>query len=360
MRNISRPLKTGKSLGNDDWFSSQLLDWYGFNKRHLPWRETKDPFKIWLSEIILQQTRVNQGMPYYLKFIASYQTVQDFAQANLDDILKLWQGLGYYSRARNMHQCANAVMNHFGGNFPDNYAELQKLKGIGKYTAAAIASICFGEAVPTVDGNVFRVMARLFGIAEDIAKTSTFKVFFDRAKTLMPAGHSGDFNQAMMEFGAMICTPKSPECATCMFETHCFAKSKGLIDSLPVKSKNVKVRHRYFNYYVYTHEGQVLIRQRSEGDIWTGLFEFDIEETKKSLKSSSFEGGKLEYSSSEMVHQLTHQKLHLRFHVYEMRSQKALVQVGEAKQMLMVSRERIGDYAVPKPIELFLNNEFCR
>ncbi|MEP3387803.1 MAG: A/G-specific adenine glycosylase [Reichenbachiella sp.] len=360
MRNINKPLRGDQLHSKEDWFSTQLLEWYDINKRDLPWRETKDPFKVWLSEIILQQTRVNQGLPYYQKFTNSFQTVEDFAKADLDEILKLWQGLGYYSRARNMHECATVVSTKYSGHFPDNYVELQKLKGIGKYTAAAIASICFNDPVPSVDGNVFRVLSRLFGITDDIAKASSFKVYFEKAKQLMPENQPGNFNQAMMEFGATVCVPKSPNCDECMFASHCFASQHNMIDKLPVKSKTVKVKHRYLNYRVFTFENHVLLRQRKSGDIWTGLFEFDLLETEKSLKSSNFVEAKLQYNSKEIIHQLTHQKLHMQFQVFEMESKKAWQQLKEEKQMKEVSIANLGEFAVPKPIELFLNNEFCQ
>ena len=360
MRNINKPLKEDQRHIKEDWFSTQLLAWYDIHKRDLPWRETKDPFKVWLSEIILQQTRVSQGLPYYEKFTNTFNSVEEFASADLDEILKLWQGLGYYSRARNMHKCAIMVVEDYSGLFPSNYLELQKLKGVGKYTAAAIASICFNEPVPTVDGNVFRVLSRLFGMTEDIAKGSSFKVFFERAKKLIPITNPGDFNQAVMEFGATMCTPKSPKCGDCMFVKHCFAKEHKMIDVLPCKSKTVRIKHRYFNYRVFTFDDRVLMRQRRSGDIWTGLFEFDLQETEKSLKRSNFVEAKLRQSSEEIVHQLTHQKLHIQFQVFELESKEAWKKLKEEKQMKEILIGEIGDYAVPKPIELFFNNEFCQ
>ncbi|MEO9803513.1 MAG: A/G-specific adenine glycosylase [Reichenbachiella sp.] len=360
MRNINTAFKAGLDDTKLEWFSTQLLEWYQINKRHLPWRETRDPFKVWLSEVILQQTRVNQGLPYYLKFTESFNTVNDFASADLDEILKLWQGLGYYSRARNMHQCAKTIVEQYAGEFPNNYVELQKLKGVGKYTAAALASICYNEAVPTIDGNVFRVLSRLFGISDDIAKASSFQIFFAKASELIPAKNPGDFNQAMMEFGATECTPKSPNCEGCMFSTHCFAKQKDMIGILPIKSKNIKIKHRYFNYQIFTFNHQVLVQQREDGDIWAGLFEFDLQETKKSLKSSNFENTKLQYSSEEIVHQLTHQKLHIKFHVYETVDKRTYDNIGKDKEMRSVSINQLSNHAVPKPIESFLNNVFCQ
>lgn len=359
MRNINHAFKTGFNDTGADWFSTTLLDWYQVNKRDLPWRENKAPFRVWLSEIILQQTRVSQGLPYYNKFVDQFESIEDFANADLDLILKLWQGLGYYSRARNMHKCAQMVVEDFGGAFPDNYEELLKLKGVGKYTAAAIASICFDEVVPTIDGNVFRVLSRVFGISDDISKSSTFKVFFEKARTLMPTKNPGDFNQAMMEFGATICTPKSPDCEACLLSTQCFAYKNELINTLPVKSKSIKVKHRYFNYHVIKNNRQTLMRQRLTGDIWTGLFEFDLNETEKSLKNSNFEGAEFQYSSAEVVHQLTHQKLHIKFHVYES-NVEAYEQLARTKNLISVSINELDKYAVPKPIELFLDQMFCQ
>lgn len=360
MRNINKPLKQDQQHSKEDWFATQLLAWYDINKRDLPWRETKDPFKVWLSEIILQQTRVNQGLPYYQKFTNSFNSVEEFARADLDEILKLWQGLGYYSRARNMHNCAVMVVGDYSGSFPNSFLELQKLKGIGKYTAAAIASICFDEPVPSVDGNVFRVLSRLFGMTEDIAKGSSFKTFFDKAKKLMPSKEPGNFNQAMMEFGATMCTPKTPKCQDCMFVGNCFAKQNKMIDVLPVKSKTVKIKHRYFNYRVFTFDGRLLMHQRKSGDIWTGLFEFDLQETEKSLKRSNFVEANLLHSSEEIVHQLTHQKLHIQFQIFELQTNESWQKLKEEKKMKAISIGEISDYAVPKPIEMFLNKEFCQ
>ena len=359
MRNINEPLRTDVRHFEAVGFAEQLLSWYERNKRDLPWRETRDPFIIWLSEIILQQTRVSQGLPYYLKFVDAFASIQDFAQADLDEVLKLWQGLGYYSRARNMHQCAINIVEQWEGKFPDNYIELQKLKGVGKYTAAAIASICFDEAIPTVDGNVFRLLSRLFGITDDIAKASTFKVFFDLGSQLISKDKPGDFNQAMMEFGATVCTPKSPDCDHCVFQAQCFAYQKNMISELPVKSRNIKIKHRYFNYHVFLHKEEVLVRQRSESDIWAGLYEFDLIEVEKSLKSSNFDFAQLQYSSSEIQHQLTHQKLHIKFHVHQVNSGSDKMQLMNERKLKSVSISELKELAVPKPIELFLKKEFC-
>ena len=243
-------------------FSDMLISWYEVNKRDLPWRETRDPYKIWLSEIILQQTRVNQGLPYYLRFEEQFPSVERFASAKLETILKTWQGLGYYSRARNMHACAKTVVEELNGSFPNNYIDLQKLKGIGKYTAAAIASICYDEEVPTIDGNVYRVLSRIFGLENDISESRTFKIFYEKAEELISKESPGDFNQALMEFGATVCLPKKPDCENCIFSDRCFALKKDLISSLPVKSKKVKIRTRHFQYLIILYGNRILIRQR--------------------------------------------------------------------------------------------------
>lgn len=360
MRNNNTAFRTTGDDKRSDWFSVRLLQWYDLNKRHLPWRETKDPFKIWLSEIILQQTRVNQGLPYYEAFTQTFENVNQFARADLDDILKLWQGLGYYSRARNMHHCANTVVEDYDGHFPSTYKGLLQLKGIGKYTAAAIASICFNEPVPVVDGNVYRVISRIFGLSDDIAKASTFSVFFDQASELISQTVPGDFNQAMMEFGATVCTPKSPECSDCIFSSDCYAMEKGVVADLPIKSNQIKIRNRHFNYIVYIYRNYILIRKRGLRDIWRELYEFDLIETEKSAKIDNFGCGKHLYSSEEIAHQLTHQKLHIRFHVYELKSRESLDQLACDKKMQAVDVKDLVDYAVPKPIELFLKEMFCK
>lgn len=360
MRNNNTAFRASADSSRSNWFSSRLLDWYYANKRDLPWRDTKDPFKIWLSEIILQQTRVSQGLPYYNAFVDRFHTIEDFARADLDEILKLWQGLGYYSRARNMHHCARTVLEEYDGFFPDTYAHLLKLKGIGKYTAAAIASICFDQPIPVVDGNVYRVLSRVFRIFDDIAKTSSFQIFFDQASELISDTSPGDFNQAMMEFGAMVCTPKSPKCEHCIFSNECHAFNKNLIADLPFKSKNIKIKNRFFNYNVYTHGNSMLIQKRGINDIWKELYEFDLQESKIRAKIDNFEYGKHLYSSEELTHQLTHQKLHIRFHVFDLEDMESFDQLASVKKMVKVNKDSINDYAVPKPIELFLNEMFCK
>ena len=342
-------MKAINTSKNNPALTHRLLEWYLQNKRDLPWRDTQDPFKIWLSEIILQQTRVDQGLPYYQAFANTYENVEAFAHAPLDEILKMWQGLGYYSRARNMHACAQTVVNEFKGQFPNNYKDLLSLKGIGKYTAAAISSICFDEAVPAVDGNVFRVHSRLFGISEDIAKGKTFNTFFDLGKELIQKNHPGTYNQAMMEYGAKICTPKSPKCDECVVSEWCFALKNDMTHLLPMKVKNIKVKQREFHYYIYKFENWTLIRQRPAGDICTVLYEFVLEE------GETPEMPEATPVSEVITHLLTHQKLSIQFHVVMCPSLESMEQIRKEKDMLKTDISSLTDFAVPKPIEMFLN-----
>ncbi len=261
--------------------------WYNANKRDLPWRATTDAYKIWLSEIILQQTRVAQGTPYYQKFVSRYPTVQNFAAAPQDAILKLWQGLGYYSRARNMHMAANMVVSKYNGEFPNTYTELLQLKGIGKYTAAAIASLAFNEAVAVVDGNVYRVLARYFGIDTAIDTGKGQKLFFDLANELIDPKQPAIFNQAIMEFGALYCTPKKPDCGNCTFISSCKAYETKQVKYLPVKSKKTIVKKRYFNYLFFDTPIGCFLQQRGKGDIWEGLYEFPLIETEKEINQKT-------------------------------------------------------------------------
>lgn len=271
-------------------FSQEIIGWYQEHKRDLPWRHTRDPYVIWLSEIILQQTRVDQGLPYFHRFLEAFEDVKSFAEAQEDTILRYWQGLGYYSRARNMHQAAKMVMEEFGGQFPTRYADLIRLKGVGEYTAAAIASFSSGEAVAVVDGNVFRVLARYFGVDTPINSTQGKKVFQALADELLDREHPDTYNQAMMEFGALQCKPKSPACAACVLREGCYALKHDQVDALPVKLKAKASRKRYFNYLLMQQEDRVLINKRGGGDIWEGLFELPLVETTGPVSDENPEG----------------------------------------------------------------------
>lgn len=266
-------------------FSEQLINWYNENQRDLPWRNIKDPYKIWLSEIILQQTRVNQGWDYYIKFTTNYPTINDLANADEQDVLKLWQGLGYYSRARNLHFTAKHIAFQLNEVFPSEHNEILKLKGVGEYTAAAIASFAYDLPFPVVDGNVFRVLTRYFGISEPIDSNEGKKTIYKIANELIPKKQAAQFNQAIMEFGAMQCVPKKPTCANCIFNASCFAFNNKLVENLPVKLKKTKQRNRYFNYLVFiSSKNTTLIKKRTEKDIWTNLYDFPLVETKQTVK----------------------------------------------------------------------------
>ena len=260
-------------------FASKLINWYNHHQRDLPWRRTNDPYFIWLSEVILQQTRVAQGLPYYLNFTEKYPTISDLAAADPQELLRLWQGLGYYSRARNLHATAQYIVSHLGGKFPDCYADLVKLKGIGPYTAAAIASFAFGERVAVVDGNVYRVLARIFGIDQDITSTEGKKTFQALASELISETAPSAYNQAIMEFGALQCAPISPDCLLCPFQGECVANATGRQQKLPVKAKKAKSRTRFFNYFVLEQDQNLALKERTHKDIWQGLYDFYLLET---------------------------------------------------------------------------------
>ena len=308
-------------------FSNSLIHWYLNNKRDLPWRNTHNPYNIWLSEIMLQQTRVAQGLPYYLDFISTFPTVFDLANAPEEKVLKHWQGLGYYSRARNLHYTAQFVANELKGEFPNNYKELLKLKGIGDYTAAAIASFSFNEAVPVVDGNVFRVLSRYFDIETDISLATAKKEFSNLAMELMPKNDPATFNQAIMEFGALQCVPKNPNCQNCIFNSSCAALQKKKVQNLPVKLKKIKISYRFFNYLVFEDDiKNTLIQKRDQKGIWQNLYEFPLIETENELDldavseliinkyKTEFEiVGVSNWNSKGQIHKLSHQHLNINF-----------------------------------------------
>lgn len=308
-------------------FSNSLIQWYLNNKRDLPWRDTQNPYLIWLSEIMLQQTRVAQGLPYYVAFTNAFPTVFDLANASEEQVLKLWQGLGYYSRARNLHKTAQFVASELNGEFPDNNKDLLKLKGIGDYTAAAIASFAFNEVVPVVDGNVFRVLSRYFDIETDISLATAKKEFAALAFELMPKNDPANFNQAIMEFGALQCVPKNPNCETCVFNSSCAALQKKKVQLLPFKSKKIKVSYRFFNYLVFEDEDiNTIIQKRNQKGIWHNLYEFPLIETEievdfeeiSDLISDKYSEEYFIISISDCnskgkIHKLSHQHLNIKF-----------------------------------------------
>lgn len=308
-------------------FSETIKGWYHRNKRELPWRRTTAPYKIWLSEIMLQQTRVDQGLPYYLKFEKAYPTVFDLANAPEEEVLKLWQGLGYYSRARNLHHTAKYIAFERNGQFPSSYKELLKLKGVGDYTASAIASISFNEAAPVVDGNVYRVLSRFFGVDIPINSTKGIKYFKQLAGELIDRDDPAVFNQSIMEFGAIQCKPKSPNCSVCPLNSGCVALRDNLVDQLPVKTKKAKLKHRYFNYLIIHNERETLLFRRTKKDIWQHLYEFPLIESDQALERDDIirhpefqkhigENNYFElsrYNQKSIVHKLSHQHIHTTF-----------------------------------------------
>ncbi len=308
-------------------FSTKLINWYTVNKRDLPWRNTNNPYYIWLSEIILQQTQVVQGTPYYHAFISQFPTVYDLANANEEDVLKLWQGLGYYSRARNLHWSAKYIVNELDGVFPDTYKDILKLKGVGDYTASAIASICFNEVTAVVDGNVYRALSRIFGIETPINSTPGQKEFKALAQQLIDKQQPAIFNQAIMEFGARQCKPKNPDCSVCPFKTSCLALKENKIAILPVKLKKTKVIKKYFNFIVIISKNEkTILEQRIGSGIWQNLYQFPLIETEKPSTYNNIMS-KIEnldvledmnfdvhlYNDTDIIHKLSHQHLYTKF-----------------------------------------------
>lgn len=307
-------------------FSKQLAQWYLQNKRDLPWRGSTNPYEIWLSEIILQQTRVDQGMGYYYKFIEHFPSVNHLAKASEDQVLKLWQGLGYYSRARNLHFSAKYIVNELNGEFPIGYTNILKLKGVGDYTASAIASICFNEPAAVVDGNVYRVLARYFGIFTPINSSKGIKEFKMLAQKLLNTEIPGTHNQAIMEFGARMCKPQNPDCEICPLNSSCVALEKKEIKMLPVKENKIKIKKRYFNYLVvHTDDNMTTVEKRTKG-IWTNLFQFPLIETTKRIEEkqlfemdlfntlfNSLNISVKVFNNDLIVHKLSHQHIFTTF-----------------------------------------------
>ena len=347
-------------------FSTRIIQWYLQNKRDLPWRNTGDAYLIWLSEIILQQTRVDQGMAYYLKFASEFPTVADLAEADTDKVMKLWQGLGYYSRARNLHAAAKMVHSEHKGTFPSDYEQILSLKGVGEYTAAAIASFAFNQPHAVVDGNVYRVLARVFGIETPIDSTQGKKEFSALANELLDKKDPGTHNQAIMEFGAMLCRPVNPDCPVCPLKYQCYAFAKKVVAELPVKAKKTKVRDRFFNYIVLSNKGTTAINRRTAKDIWINLYDFPLVETEKELTEESFLSsaewksfiGKNKYAirsaSPYYKHILSHQRIYARF--WEIESPAALEKIIPPGAII-IKQEDIEKYAVPRLIELYLEKK---
>lgn len=338
-------------------FQQKIISWYLLNKRDLPWRHTKDPYFIWLSEVILQQTRVKQGLPYYEKFIERFPKLNDLAKAEEQEVLRLWQGLGYYSRARNMHTTAQWLNKNYSGEFPGTYKELLRLKGIGPYTAAAIASFAFEEKVAVLDGNVYRVLSRVFGIDIPINSKEGEKLFRELSLQLLPENQTSTYNQAMMEFGAMQCSPQKPNCLFCPLSDDCQAKRLGKQENWPVKLKKTKVRERFFHYAVLLIEGKIGMRKRNNEDIWGGLYDFDLYEGEQLMswtqltEIGEFSGKqkhlKMVKESREYTHILTHQRIRARFWHLEITNPEQFKKVADTTLSFYSPEEAM---LLPKPI----------
>ena len=327
-------------------FIREIEKWYNQNGRLLPWRETRDPYCIWISEIILQQTRVSQGMDYYHRFIERFPRVEDLAAASEDEVMRMWQGLGYYSRARNLHAASKQIVDI--GHFPDTYEEIRRLRGVGDYTAAAIASISFGLPRAVLDGNVYRVLSRYLGIETPIDTTAGQKTFRMLADEMLDAAHPSHYNQAIMDFGALQCTPQNPLCMYCPLQGSCVALAEGKVDMLPVKSHKTRVRDRYFCYlYIETKDGEVLIQRRGSGDIWQGLYQLPLIESLNGPIPPDEMAKK--YPGSELViqgmtHQLSHQLLHAECYRFIV-SDRTSANLPEGK---WVKRDELENFAMPR------------
>jgi A/G-specific adenine glycosylase len=342
-------------------FSDELVKWYNENKRDLPWRHTTDAYVIWLSEVILQQTRVEQGLPYFNRFAEKYPTVTAFAAAEEDEVLRLWQGLGYYSRGRNMLKTARMVMHEYGGVFPDTYDELIKLKGIGEYTAAAISSFSANEARAVVDGNVYRVLSRYFGISEPINSTAGKKIFQTTANDFLNKKTPALHNQAVMEFGAMLCKPKNPACGICPVRLGCYAFKHNATTTLPVKLKKLNIKQRFFNYFLFADGDKVLMNKRLEGDIWANMYDLPMIETPMFLTVDELKATpacmenfgpefKISAVSDVKKHILTHQHLYIRFITLAEKPLKI------SPNWVFIEVENLDKLPLSKPIFIFLDN----
>lgn len=354
---INKRIERKKALD----FSDKLLSWHQNINRGLPWVGIKDAYRIWLSEIILQQTRVEQGLPYYQQFIRRFPTVRSMAEATEDDVLKLWQGLGYYSRARNMYYTAGMVTQQHRGKFPTSYDELIKLKGIGAYSAAAIASFAANEPRAVVDGNVVRVLARVFGLSIDYQRSEGKKLFSHVAQQLLPVEKAGRYNQAIMDFGALQCVPRSPECGSCVMERICYASRKKQVARLPVKRKKHELKKRYLHFFIICHQDEVLIEQRTAKDIWKGLYQFPLIETEaetpfnellqsdkaKSLGLEAMQGMK---DINRHKQKLSHQELH--FTVYQLWCRSNTFNTL-ARQYMAVPATHLKKYSFPKTLAYY-------
>ena len=347
--------------------SNELIEWYLLHKRALPWRDTSDPYYIWVSEIILQQTRVQQGLPYYLRFIEEFSNINFLAEAPLERILKLWQGLGYYSRARNMHIAAKQIVENYNGQFPASYKELLLLKGVGEYTAAAVASLAYNEPVAVVDGNVVRVISRLFAIQNPVDKPSVIKEIKELANNLLAFNRPAMHNQAIMEFGALHCVPVKPDCFSCPVNGKCLAFKFKLVESIPYKKSKISIKTRFFNYLVIHENEGIFFQKRSTNDIWEGLYEFPLIVTEEQINpenipgmmiSNGFEGIPFETIGfmGPVKHILTHQHLQVNFiHV-----KLGNLSTNLKSKWVWKELDKIQELAVPRVIDKYMQSPVFR
>ncbi|HIA12148.1 MAG TPA: A/G-specific adenine glycosylase [Flavobacteriales bacterium] len=344
-------------------FTQQIINWYEANKRDLPWRHTDDPYKIWLSEIILQQTRVNQGTAYYLRFVELFPTIKHLAEATEKQVLKVWQGLGYYSRARNLHKTAHHIHFHLNGVFPQTFESIRELFGVGDYTAAAISSIVYHEAHAVVDGNVYRLLSRYFGVDAAIDTSIGKRKFASLANSIIDVNRPGVFNQAMMEFGAIQCKPQNPDCSICPVMSACVGYRENRVSEYPVKSKTVNQRNRFFNFLVIHGSDGMYIRKRTDKDIWKNLYEppmiesdnaIDFSELIKTVEWKRFFNG-VEYVADEnpllLNHALTHQQIQAQFWSIQV---KGVINPASLNNCFTVSEIVIDDYPIHRLFEKFL------
>ena len=329
----------------DNNFTWILLKWFEENGRNLPWRETKNPYAIWLSEVILQQTRIQQGYAYWERFMQRFPTVNDLAEATEDEVLRYWQGLGYYSRARNLHTAALQIVTL--GHFPNTFEDIKKLKGVGDYTAAAVGSIAFNLPVAVVDGNVYRVLSRVYGIETPINSTDGKKEFAALAQSLLSTDQPAAFNQAMMDFGAIQCTPTSPNCEVCPLSERCEAFRSDRIGLLPVKIKTIKIKTRHFTYVYLRYQNHTAIHRRPAGDIWQGLWEPLLIEDGE---IPDFKG-KLTLLKKDVKHVLTHQIIYADFYLLETLSKPEL-----PKDFIWINESELDNYAIPRLVEILTEN----
>lgn len=348
-----------------DELQRTLALWYEANKRELPWRTDPSPYHVWLSEVILQQTRVNQGLEYFNRFVERWPSLVDLAEASEEEILKMWQGLGYYSRARNLHQCAQQVAVRHHGAFPADYHKLLELKGIGSYTAAAIASIAFGLPYAVTDGNVYRVLSRLYDIETPINKDAGAKLFAKLADGLLDKKNPGRHNQAMMEFGALFCTPRNPNCEQCPIQSHCLAFAHHTVEQRPKKEKHQAVRTRYFTYLQFSDDNNNTYLHKREGkDIWENLYDFPIIESTKPLSTEevldtevfrdlvSENDFVIQRISPSFTHKLSHQTIIAKFFIIKINGFLSIIQT---KNILLAREMDLGAFPVPKLIENYLS-----